>query len=58
MIGDKRKYLTALVCLKLKTPELLSDEVVNYISQRGSTAKTIKEALQCQALKKIIHEGI
>ncbi len=42
VIGDKRKYLTALLSLKLKSPELLSDEVVDYISKRGSTAKTIK----------------
>jgi len=42
IIGDKRKYLTALLCLKLKSPELIADEVVDYISKRGSSAKTVK----------------
>ena len=45
VIGDKRKYLAALLCLKLKSPELLADEVVSYISVKGSKAKTVKEAV-------------
>lgn len=42
MIGDKRKYLSALLCLKLKSAEHLADEVIDYISARGSKAKTVK----------------
>jgi hypothetical protein len=42
VLGDKRKYLAALLCLKLKSPELLADEVVDYIKARGSGAKTVK----------------
>lgn len=42
VIGDKRKYLTALLCLKLKSPELLADEIVEYILKRGSSAKSVK----------------
>jgi hypothetical protein len=42
VIGDKRKYLTALVCMKFKSPGVLADEVVDYISSRGSKSKTIQ----------------
>lgn len=58
VIGDKRKYLTVLLCLKLKNPELLADDVVEYITARGSNAKTIKEAIACPTVKKIISEGL
>lgn len=42
VIGDKRKYLTALVCLKFKSAGILADEIVDYISSRGSKAKNIQ----------------
>jgi long-subunit acyl-CoA synthetase (AMP-forming) len=42
VIGDKRKYLTALVCMKFKSAGVLADEVVDYINSRGSKAKTIQ----------------
>ena len=58
MIGDKRKYLTALLCLKLKDPNNLSDEIIDYLGPKGSNAKTITEAIQCPNLQKIIHDGI
>ena len=32
--------------------------MVTFIKARGSNAKTVKEALTCAALKKIIEEGI
>lgn len=58
MIGDKRKFLTCLLTLKTKSPGALADEVVNYIKARGSSATTVKDAIACPELKKIIHEGI
>ena len=58
VIGDKRKYLTALLCLKLKDPVNLDDEVVKYLSQRGCPAKTIEQAIGCPKLKALIEEGI
>lgn len=42
VIGDKRKYLTCLMCLRLKDQQNLADEVIDYIKERGSTAKTIQ----------------
>jgi long-chain-fatty-acid--CoA ligase ACSBG len=57
VIGDKKKFLTCLVVLKTKSPGILADEVVSYISPKGSKATTVKEAVACDALKKIIQEG-
>jgi len=28
VVGDKKKYLAALLCFKMKSPEYLADEVV------------------------------
>lgn len=58
VIGDKRKYLGCLLTMKTKSPGVLADEVVNYIKAKGSAATTVKQAIVCPALKKIIHEGI
>lgn len=58
VIGDKRKYLSCLLQFKTKSPGILSDEVVTYIKARGSNATTVKEAMGCEVLKKIMKEGI
>ena len=58
VIGDKRKYLTALLCLKLKDKENLADEMIEFIRERGSEAQTIEDALKCPKLKAIIEDGI
>jgi long-chain-fatty-acid--CoA ligase ACSBG len=58
VIGDKKKYLTCLLTMRTKAPGVLSDEVVTYIKAKGSPATTVKEAIACPVLKKIIAEGI
>jgi hypothetical protein len=46
------------MCLRLKDSQNLADEVVDYIKERGSNAKTIQEAIKDDKVKKIIDEGI
>ena len=58
MIGDKKKYLTCLVTLKTKSPGVLTDEVVTLLKSKGSNATTVKEAMSCPSVKKVIEEGI
>lgn len=58
VIGDKRKYLTCLLILKVKSPGILADELVAYIKPRGSNATTVEQAIGCKALNKLIEDGI
>lgn len=58
VIGDKRKYLTALLCLKLKDPKNLLDEAADYLRAKGSSAKTVDEVIKCPHAQKIIKDGI
>ena len=44
--------------LRTVAPGKLSDEVITYIKARGSNAKTVKEAMNCPAMNKIIQQGI
>ena len=57
-IGDRRKYLTCLLILKVKSPGVLADELVAYIKPRGSNATTVEQAIVCKALNKLIQDGI
>lgn len=47
VIGDKQKYLSCLLILKVKAPGILADDVVNYAKTKGSNATTVKEAIGC-----------
>lgn len=58
VIGDKMKYLTVLLCLKLKSPTELTDEVVDFLKKNGSEAKTITEAIKCPKVKEIVNKGL
>lgn len=58
VIGDKMKYLTALITLKLKDGNLLADEVVELLQKEGSKAKTVKEAATCPIARKFVEKGI
>ena len=58
VIGEQKKYLSCLLTMKTKEPGILTDEVVTYIKAKGSNAKTVKEAMTCPALKKIISDGM
>jgi long-chain-fatty-acid--CoA ligase ACSBG len=42
VIGDKKKYLSALLVLKTKSPGVLADEVVSYAKQHGSNATSVQ----------------
>lgn len=51
-IGDKRKFISLLVCIRCKTDEegesthQLSRDVVSFLENMGSSAKTIEEAMK------------
>ena len=42
VIGDKKKYLTCLLTLKVKDDKNLMDDVIGYASERGSNVKTVQ----------------
>lgn len=42
VIGDKRKFLACLLTVKTKSPGVLADDVVVYVSARGSNAKSVQ----------------
>ena len=58
VIGDKKKYLTALLFMRLKDPLNLDPEITDYLRQRGSEVTTIDQAMKCDKLKAIIADGI
>lgn len=58
VIGDKKKYLSCLLTLKTKSPNVLADEVVNFVKPYGSNATTVKEAIQCPNFRKAIQASI
>lgn len=58
VIGDKRKFLTVLLCLKLKDSTNLADEIVEVIKAKGSSAKTIHEAMKCPIVHEMISEAL
>lgn len=58
VIGDKRKYLTVLLCLKHKDANNLDDEVVSLFQSKGSKATTVQEAQKCPIVKQMIQEAI
>jgi hypothetical protein len=41
VIGDRKKYLACLMCMRLKDSQNLADEVVEYLKERGCEIKTI-----------------
>lgn len=47
VIGDKLKFLTCLLVLKVKSPGVLADDVVAYAKSKGSNVTTVKEAMAC-----------
>jgi long-subunit acyl-CoA synthetase (AMP-forming) len=58
VIGDLKNYLTCLVALKMKSPTEIADEVLEYISKAGSSAKTLPEAIKCPIVNNIIKESL
>ncbi len=42
VIGDKLKYLTCLLILKVKSPGVLADDVIAFAKSKGSSATTVK----------------
>ena len=58
VVGDYKKYLSALLCLKLRDEKHLDDSVVEYLSERGCPAKTINEVMACPEARLLIQEGI
>ena len=65
VIGDKRKFLSCLISLKTEVDpatgepsDKLATSVVAKISSLGSTATTVKEAMECPIIKKMIDEAV
>jgi len=64
VIGDKRKFLSAVICLRAiateeGTPtEDLDPALIAKLQELGSDAKTTKEAATCPKLKEYIDAGI
>ena len=57
MIGDQRKYLTALLVLKTENGNLL-DDVKHVLKEIGSPAKTVEETRKCPLYLKRVEAGI
>ncbi len=60
MVGDKRKFNTCIVTLRLKQLDdgSFSNELVGDSLKIGSPAKTVQEAQKCEIWKKYITDGI
>lgn len=58
VVGDKRKYLVALLFMRFKDPVNLDDEVVEYFNKRGSKAATIQQVMGCPVAHKLIEDGV
>ncbi len=58
VLGDDRKYLSALITLKTDTEGNLQKEVLDYLKEVGSTATTILEAINCDKIKFYIQKSI
>ena len=50
--------MSCLLTLKTISPGKLTEEVISFIKAKGSNAKTVKEAIVCPKLKKIVQEGM
>lgn len=60
VVGDHRKYLTCLISLKEDPPMSgnLEKSAIDFLESRGCKIKTVKEAINNEAFKKIIMEGL
>lgn len=65
VVGDKRKFLSCLVSLKTEVDpttgeptDKLATSVVSKISALGSKATTVREAVDCPIIKKIIDDAV
>jgi len=54
VVGDKRKFLGCLLVPKIKSPGVLSDEVISFIKAKGTNITTVAEAMKCPVFKKIV----
>ena len=58
LIGDGRRFLTALVTLKSEPDGRLMNAFQSEYQKMGTTAKTVEEAKNCKLIYKHIDEGI
>ena len=58
LIGDNRRFLTALVTLKAEPNGSLMQQFLPEYQKMGSKAKTVIEAKSCPLVSKYIEEGI
>lgn len=64
VIGDRRKFITALICLR-SVPDgegnptnTLDPSLAQLLRERGSGARTVYEAAHDHVLRNIIEEGM
>lgn len=65
VVGDKKKFLSALITLKTEVDpstgepsNMLVKSMVERLKAMGSTATTVKEAMECPIVKKWIQEAV
>lgn len=58
LIGDNRRFLTALVTLKAEPDGKLMAAFMPDYEKIGTTAKTIAEAKSCPVIFKMLEEGV
>lgn len=57
VIGEQRRYLTALLLLKAEAGNLM-DDVKHVMKEIGSKAQTVQEAISCPIYLKRVQQGI
>jgi long-chain-fatty-acid--CoA ligase ACSBG len=58
VLGDDKKYLSALITLKTDPNGNLTQEVLDFIKEIGSDATNIVEAINCDKIKFVIQKNI
>ena len=64
VVGDRRKFLSVLLCLKTTVDEsalptdTLTADILPLLEAVGCTAKTVSEAIKCEKLLAHLNKGV